>query len=165
MEGLAAVGTTLLLLAAILFSMFAYSVSWEAVRLVRDAEPDRPRAVRGALKLAAFVAVGPIWPVLTLASLIRYRTAWPVSAGQLRLRPLTEPWWRWLIRLLIGISLVWIVIAVATPGRGLMDRGPWQWGLAAVAICVSFFTVVVVGLHTDELPAGHSPAPAVPLDS
>jgi hypothetical protein len=138
-----------LLFVGLLFVVIlGYSISWEAVRLVRAAEPDASLVVRGALQMGAFVAVALAWPFLTIWNLSRYRTAYPVSAGRLRLRPGRPLWWRCLIG---GMSGLWLVGSFITTviAPDLLARG-WQ---AAIYVPASLFCLALIALYTDELPA------------
>jgi hypothetical protein len=138
----------LLFVPVVLIAMLGYSLSWEVVRLVRAAEPHGSSLVRGALQVGAFFSVVAVWPLLAVGSLIRYRTAWPVSAGRLRLRPTQPLWWR---AVLCGMCGLWVVASAVLlfASDWLYWRNWWQIALHATASAV---TVVIIGLCTDELP-------------
>lgn len=131
----------------IIVVMFGYSLSWEMVRLIRPVEPEAPTIVRGALQAGAFISVAVTWPLLTIWSLFRYRTPWPVTRGLLRLRPVLPLWWRFAVG---GLSVLWLVGSFITTviAPDLLGRG-WQ---AAIYMPVSVLILVVVCLYTDEVP-------------
>jgi hypothetical protein len=69
--------------AVIAGALLGYSIAWEAVRYVRLDHPTSSPAVRLALSVLAFVATAAVWPLVLVAFVIKFRTAWPVTGGKL----------------------------------------------------------------------------------